>query len=245
MVSIVLFLGKFMKPDVFSGDASNFRERMIWIVRMFAGKPTRYKQLEDRFDISARKWQNMCNRVQQPSIEMVAALATVYPYFVHWMVTGSSDKTRQLNPADPNWFETMLGYLNFDEGQKVLSAYKNAIQIGDVTNQEAQERTEEVNNKYQQLVQSLESAEIAINNEALLLQKNVAELTANDLIALKKWAEQSELSEIIFYCVGQKIPVEKVTELGDEIFSIRNKKKTANDVALFLTTVAAQRMKKE
>lgn len=234
-----------MKPDVFSGDASNFRERMIWIVRMFAGKPTRYKQLEDSFNISARKWQNMCNRVQQPSIEMVAALATVYPYFVHWMVTGSSDKTRQLNPTDPNWFTMMLGYLSFDESQKVLSAYEDAIQIGDVTKQEAQNRTEEIANKHQQLVQSLENAELAINSEALLLQKNVTELTTTDLIALKKWAEKSELSEIIFYCVGQKIPVEKVTELGDAIFSTRSKKKTAGDIALFIKAVSAQSLKSE
>lgn len=99
-----------MTPERFDGDASDFRERVIWVIRNFAGQPARYKVLEDRFGISARKWQNVCNRVQQPSVDMVASLATVYPFFLSWMVTGKCRSTTQLDPAD-DWFSAVLGAL--------------------------------------------------------------------------------------------------------------------------------------
>ena len=99
-----------MAPERFDGDATDFRERVIWVIRNFAGRPTRYKTLEDRFGISARKWQNVCNHVQQPSIEMVAALATVYPFFLSWMVTGHGRTITQMDPQD-DWFTNLLGAL--------------------------------------------------------------------------------------------------------------------------------------
>lgn len=100
-----------MTPERFEGDATDFRERVIWVIRNFAGKPTRYKVLEDRFGISARKWQNVCNHVQQPSIEMVAALASVYPFFLAWMVTGKGRTLMQLDPSDTGWFNRLVNAL--------------------------------------------------------------------------------------------------------------------------------------
>lgn len=99
-----------MTPERFSGDATDFRERVIWLIRNFAGRPTRYKALEERFGISARKWQNVCNHVQQPSIEMVAALASVYPFFLSWMVTGHGRTVMQMDPRD-DWFGKLLEVL--------------------------------------------------------------------------------------------------------------------------------------
>lgn len=99
-----------MTPERFIGDATDFRERVIWLIRNFAGRPTRYKALEDRFGISARKWQNVCNHVQQPSIEMVAALASVYPFFLSWLVTGQSRTVMQMDPKD-DWFAKLLDVL--------------------------------------------------------------------------------------------------------------------------------------
>lgn len=81
---------------------------MIWLIQNFAGKPTRYKMLETQFGISARKWQNVCNRAQQPSIEMVAALASIYPFFLSWMVMGKAQTIMQLDPTEPGWFKTLL-----------------------------------------------------------------------------------------------------------------------------------------
>lgn len=129
-----------MTPERFDGDASDFRERVIWVVRNFAGRPTRYKTLEERFGISARKWQNVCNHVQQPSIEMVAALATVYPFFLSWMVTGHGRTITQMDPQE-DWFKNLLGALEESpEAQEdVLHRYAdrltedNGIRVIDTT----------------------------------------------------------------------------------------------------------------
>lgn len=111
-----------LPTTVFEGDQTDFRERVIWVIRLFAGKPTRYTFLEERFGISARKWQNVCNRAQQPSIEMVAALATVYPYFVFWLITGSSKTVVQVDPRDSDWFEKTL---NSFDGHDLLKTLKD------------------------------------------------------------------------------------------------------------------------
>lgn len=127
MVTKQLFFGDSMNDDIFVGDAADFRERVIWVIRHFAGRPPRYKHLEDRFEISARKWQNVCNRAQQPSIEMVAALATVYPYFVHWMVTGEAHTVRQLDPSDKSWFKVLIDSLTPDAQKLVLENYADRL----------------------------------------------------------------------------------------------------------------------
>lgn len=112
-----------MKLEVFEGDARNFQDRVIWVVRHFAGKPPRYKQLEENFDISARKWQNMCNRVQQPTIEMVTALATAYPKFSEWLLTGEVSGMWQQDPTVPQKQDIDLRVLDdpvWDEEQQEL-----------------------------------------------------------------------------------------------------------------------------
>lgn len=116
-----------MTSEVFEGDSSDFRERVIWVIRHLAGKPTRYKYLEERLGISARKWQNVCNHAQQPSIEMVAALATIYPYFVHWMVTGENHTVLQLNPSDPTWFRTLINSLTPQKQEAALVDYADRV----------------------------------------------------------------------------------------------------------------------
>jgi hypothetical protein len=91
-----------MENIFFEGNAEDFRERMIWAINEFCG-PANYKFLEKKFGIGARKWQNMCNRAQQPSVEMLAAIATVRPYFVFWLLTGKELDVPQLNPQNKNW----------------------------------------------------------------------------------------------------------------------------------------------
>jgi hypothetical protein len=117
-----------MTPERFTGDETDFRERVIWLIRNFAGRPTRYKTLEDRFGISARKWQNVCNHVQQPSIEMVAALASVYPFFLSWLVTGHGRTVMQMDPKD-DWFRKLLDALEDapDEHEDVLRRYADNL----------------------------------------------------------------------------------------------------------------------
>lgn len=116
-----------MRPETFIGDETDFRERIIWVIKNLAGKPTRYKYLEERFGISARKWQNVCNRAQQPSIEMVAALSSVYPFFLSWMVTGECKTLAQLDPKDNAWFRKLLDSLAEKDAKVVLHMYADSM----------------------------------------------------------------------------------------------------------------------
>ena len=75
------------------------RERVIWVINEAIGTAHKYPYLEKRTGISARKWKNVCNRVQQPSIEMLAALAKEFrPLYLEWMVHGEVISSQQINP---------------------------------------------------------------------------------------------------------------------------------------------------
>lgn len=93
--------------DLAPADA-DLRERVIWVVNEFVGAWRKYQYLEKRTGISARKWQNVCNRVQQPSIEMIAALAKERPYFLAWMITGRSITTVQVDPSIEGWVDKVV-----------------------------------------------------------------------------------------------------------------------------------------
>lgn len=89
-------------------DDEDFRERVIWVVNEFVGAWRKYQYLEKRTGVSARKWQNMCNRVQQPSIEMLAALTEYRPYFAEWMFTRRATWEGQLNPTKAGWADRLV-----------------------------------------------------------------------------------------------------------------------------------------
>ncbi|MFC4526239.1 hypothetical protein ISN76_19565 [Dyella halodurans] len=89
-------------------DNADLRERVIWVINEFVGAWRKYQYLEKRTGISARKWQNVCNRVQQPSIEMIAALAEERPYFLAWMVTGRSTTIIQVDPTKEGWMNKVV-----------------------------------------------------------------------------------------------------------------------------------------
>jgi len=94
-------------------QTDEFRERMILVVREFAGN--KYSYLEERTGISARKWKNMCNRVQQPSIEMLIEIAKVRPYFLTWLVTGKATNHVQVSMDDDNWTQQLLDALQLKQ----------------------------------------------------------------------------------------------------------------------------------
>ncbi|CAN5874359.1 hypothetical protein BH11PSE12_BH11PSE12_20710 [soil metagenome] len=91
-------------------DATDIRERVIWVIDEFVGTSHKFAYLENRTGISARKWKNLYNRVQQPSTEMIAALATYRPYFLSWMVCGSAKNAIQVDPTTATWVEDLLRY---------------------------------------------------------------------------------------------------------------------------------------
>lgn len=82
-------------------EINDLRERVIWVVNDAVGASHKYQYLESRTGISARKWKNMCNRVQQPSVEMIAALAAEFrPNYLEWMIHGGVLAPEQINPQD-------------------------------------------------------------------------------------------------------------------------------------------------
>lgn len=92
-------------------DFNDIRERVIWVVNHSVGTTHKYPYLEERTGISARKWKNLCNRVQQPSIEMVAALAREFrPKYLEWMVLGQVLSCSQKDPSEVMHIDGNLAY---------------------------------------------------------------------------------------------------------------------------------------
>jgi hypothetical protein len=81
-----------------SPELIDLRERVIWVINDFVDTWRKYPYLEKRTGIPARRWQNVCNRVQQPSIEMLAALGEYRPHLIAWMLTGHGVNERQVSP---------------------------------------------------------------------------------------------------------------------------------------------------
>lgn len=63
---------------------------------------------------------------------MVTALAAVYPYFLHWMVTGEAHTVRQLDPSNPQWFRTLIDSLTPEKQKAALENYADRL-FEDVT----------------------------------------------------------------------------------------------------------------
>lgn len=91
-------------------DVRDIRERVIWVIDDFVGTSHKFAYLEDRTGISARKWKNLYNRVQQPSTEMIAALAQYRPHFLSWMICGDVKNVIQVDPTDVGWAEELAKY---------------------------------------------------------------------------------------------------------------------------------------
>lgn len=86
------------------------RERVIWAIQHHVGTARRYAYLQDRTGIRARHWQNVCHLVQQPTMDMVAALAQSLPYFLSWMVAGEAIGKGQLNPESETWLKELFSW---------------------------------------------------------------------------------------------------------------------------------------
>lgn len=109
---------------------SSVRERFIYLIRLLViNHYGRYKYMEGRYGISARKWQSMCNRSQFPTIPMVSEFLIQYPQYASWLLTGAvaigeqTDPTKQgyinsttlgvIDPTQPGWEE------KYDQAEKL------------------------------------------------------------------------------------------------------------------------------
>lgn len=93
------------------------RERVITVFRAIWA--SNYKVAEEETGIGAAKWKRLCMRAQQPTIEMIEALAKTRPYFLVWMMTGKAETYFQLSPND-RWQDKLARAMgvNVDKRQK-------------------------------------------------------------------------------------------------------------------------------
>jgi hypothetical protein len=76
------------------------RERLLFLLFSNVIRNShRYKYLEGRYGISARRWQNVCNRVQMPGIDMLSLIIKDRPEFATWLLTGKTYDRKQIDPT--------------------------------------------------------------------------------------------------------------------------------------------------
>ena len=100
---------------------TDVRERLIFLIHIQFTQTGRYEYLEKRFGISARKWKNVCNRVQLPGIDMLSSILNDYPQYSTWLMLGKAINKREITsitggkPVRANESQTdPLAELNID-----------------------------------------------------------------------------------------------------------------------------------
>lgn len=96
-------------------DEIDMRERVIAVVRAVWGSD--YKAIESETGVPAAKWKRMCNRLQQPTIEMIESLGNIRPYFLVWMTIGRAETYLQLSPLD-KWQDKLARAAGIDIDKK-------------------------------------------------------------------------------------------------------------------------------
>lgn len=86
---------------------TDVRERLIILINNQVIYSGRYEYLENRYGIAARKWKNVCNRVQLPGIDMLSSILKDYPWFAMWLMLGKPKNVRQLDPTIEGWEEIL------------------------------------------------------------------------------------------------------------------------------------------
>ncbi len=98
---------------------TDVRERLITIINNQVIYSGRYEYLENRYGIAARKWKNVCNRVQLPGIDMLSSILQDYPWFSMWLMLGKSKNILQLDPTIEGWEDVIYDGLARNESQPV------------------------------------------------------------------------------------------------------------------------------
>jgi len=74
---------------------TDVRERLILLIHIHFDPTGRYEYLEKRYGISARKWKNVCNRVQLPGIDMLSSILKDHPQYSTWLMLGKAVNRRE------------------------------------------------------------------------------------------------------------------------------------------------------
>lgn len=79
------------------------RERLLFILYSNVIRSSgKYKYLEQRYGISARRWQNVCNRLQMPGIDMLSVVMLDRPEYSTWLLCGQPLDRPQIDPTAEN-----------------------------------------------------------------------------------------------------------------------------------------------
>jgi len=76
------------------------RERLLFLLYIKVTHSGRYEYLEKRYGISARRWQNLCNRAQMPGIDMLSSILKDHKEYASWVLFGEAHNTNQINPTE-------------------------------------------------------------------------------------------------------------------------------------------------
>jgi len=74
----------------------DIRERFIFLLDIDNEAYGRYEYLEKRYGISARRWQNVCNRVRMPGIDMLSSFLKDQPQYATWLMCGKAINRRTI-----------------------------------------------------------------------------------------------------------------------------------------------------
>lgn len=77
----------------------DLRERLLFLLHVNITRARKYEYLEKRYGISARKWKNVCNRVQMPGIDMLSSILRDRPEYATWLMTGKASECKQFDPT--------------------------------------------------------------------------------------------------------------------------------------------------
>lgn len=78
---------------------TDVRERVLFLLYIKVTHSGRYEYLENRYGISARRWQNLCNRAQLPGIDMISSILQDYPEYATWLMLGKASNSMQIDPT--------------------------------------------------------------------------------------------------------------------------------------------------
>lgn len=81
---------KFQTEDRLKQEATDLRERLVYLCTDLAPSRGIYDYLAERTAIGASKWKNVFLRRQMPTIEMLVAICQYRGEYAHWLLTGKT-----------------------------------------------------------------------------------------------------------------------------------------------------------
>ncbi|WP_293932751.1 hypothetical protein [Iodobacter sp.] len=137
-------------------SSREIKERLLQIIHTCTTSHRRLKLLEESTSISSERWKNMLAGKQQPTADMIQAIARQWPQFALWLATGITDSQHgHISPAEGYEFEINLRQ---DPARKSANAYlRRKVEILETMFME--ERSELLDNESREIFSLMEKRE--------------------------------------------------------------------------------------